>query len=489
MQTEALLPRESVWPRVAWGVFLVVALVLLLITTGSEVAATFVASSVALILIAWRFPYGMLAVWAPLSFLLGVQIAVSTGYYRIGERTIGATVELSLGEVLAACLIAAWALRVLLLWRGRRDRHWRPLLPLALAFLGLAAAHFLSYFGPGQPALGEVFKHVVRYQLFLYLASIALIVNFIRSKRRLRQVLLGFVIVGVIFAFDGLRSMVVFDGGLPSIRQAQPQAILGINPLAGNQHSLAELLIVSTGAALAFAVLSPIASNRRYLAMLSALFTGGVTVLTFSRTAWIVIAIQVTILFATLWREWFMTHRKQLVYSAVLSSPLVIAMLVYSLTRASLGSLDSRAALTGVAWTFFKGSPIVGVGAGTFAERVGKTYAFLVDFGIPLDSHGIIQKVAAEAGTLGLIALASVFGLFVWYAWRDYKGIPQGRPEYVAYVYLAVTALGVFLYQLTSTSYWTTRLWLPFGLLLAAGHVFREQQAARDPDFLSSPHV
>jgi hypothetical protein len=460
----------------------------LAVTADTRVAITFILTAVALVLIAWRYPYATLATWMPLSFLLGVQVLVSTGYYRVGERTFGTSLEISIGETMALALIAAWALRMLFLWRGRRDRHWKPWLPLALPFAALFVAHLLSLFGPGQPAPGEIFRFLARYQLFLYLSCIALVVNFVRSKKRLRQVLIAMTILGVVFSFDGLRNMVVIGPGGVTIRQAQPMAILEVNPLGGNQHSLAETLIVAMGCALAFAAIVSPTSKRRRWALWAAGLMFVVTLLTFSRTAWIVLALEALVLGATVFREDVVRYRRELTYALYAAVPLAIVMLVYSLSRGAIGSLDARGALTGIAWTFFQGSPWIGVGAGTFALRVAGTYAFLADFGVPLDSHGIIQKVAAEAGLIGLAALGWVLtetGRLFRDAW---KKIPSGRSEHTAYLILIVTAGAAFLYQLTSTSYWTPRLWIPIGLALAAGRIFGTQEVGRDPDFLRSSH-
>lgn len=489
MKTEAFLPRESVWPRVALGVFLLMAIALLAVTAETRVAVTFLVTAVALVLVAWRFPYAVLSAWMPLSFLLGIQVVVSTGYYRIGERTIGTTLEISVGELIALGLVAAWALRMLLLWRGRRDRYWHPWLPLAVPFVTLAGAHALSYFGPGQPALAEVARFVVRYQVFLYLSCIALVVNFVRSKKRLRQVLLAMTLLGTVFAVDGVRNMVAIGPGGVSIRQAQPAAILEVNPLGGNQHSLAETLIVCLGAALAYAAILPPTSKRRRFALWVSGLMFAVAILTFSRTAWIVLALEAVFLGATVFREDARRYRRVLLFSLVALIPLAGLMIAYSLTLGSLGSLDARAALTSIAWTLFLGSPWVGVGAGTFVARVTNTYAYLVDFGVPLDSHGVIQKVAAEAGLLGLAAFGWVVAAAVTLAYKAWKVIPPRRPEFTAYVILVSTAGAIFLYQLTSTSYWTPRLWVPVGLMLAAGRLFRSREAGRDPDFLRTTHV
>lgn len=488
MKTEARLPRESIWPRVFWGVFLLLAIALLAVTADTRVAITFILTAAALVVIAWRYPYVVLAAWMPLSFLLGVQVLVSTGYYRVGERTFGTSLEVSIGETIALALIAAWALRILLLWRGRRDRHWKPWLPLAVPFGAMLIAHFITMFGPGQPAPTEVLRFVARYQLFLYLSCIALVVNFVRSKKRLRQVLIAMSVLGVVFAFDGLRNMVVLGAGGVTIRQAQPAAILEVNPLGGNQHSLAETLIVAMGCAIAYAALVSPTSKRRMLALWAAGLMFVVCVLTFSRTAWIVLALEALVLGATVFREDVKRYRRQLAYALYAGIPLAIVMIVYSLSRGALGSLDARGMLTEIAWAFFQGSPWIGVGAGTFAPRVAGTYAFLADFGIPLDSHGILQKVAAEAGVVGLAALTWTIveaGRLFWKAWEK---LPTSRSEHVAYAVLLVTAGASFAYQLTSTSYWTPRLWVPIGLALAAGRIFGTQQAARDPDFLRTSH-
>lgn len=480
--------RSREWPRIFWSLFLLSVVALLVVTAETRVAATFLVVSVALVAVAWRAPYAVLAAWMPLSFLLGIQIAVSTGYYRVGERTFGTSLEVSIGETIALALIAAWALRMLLLWRGRRDRHWKPWLPLALPFSALMVAHLASLYGPGQPALTAVVHFVLRYQLFLYLACITVVVNFVRSKKRLRQVLIAMTVLGVLFAFDGLRNMLVIGPGGVAIRQAQPMAILEVNLLGGNQHSLAETLIVAMGCALAYAAIVSPTSKRRRWALSAAGLMFVVTLLTFSRTAWIVLAFQSLILGATVFREDVVRYRRELTYALYAAVPLAIVMLVYSLSRGAIGSLDARGALNGIAWTFFQGSPWVGVGAGTFAPRVAGTYAFLADFGIPLDSHGILQKVAAEAGLLGLAALGWVLTATARHFWNAWKKIPSGRPEHVAYAVLVVTAASSFLYQLTSTSYWTPRLWIPIGLALAAGRIFRRQEAGRDPDFLRTSH-
>jgi hypothetical protein len=234
------------------GIFLLCFLVGMGVAAGAPVAITFGLASSVTALIAWRFPFPVFNIWIALSMLLGILVGIYTGEVRIGERVFSAYVELAVGEVIALGILAAWAFRILTLWRGRHDRNWEPWLPLLLPFLALIGAHILSGFSEGEPAWGEVIKFVGRYLVFVYLTSIALVVNFVRSKKRLRDALLILFLVGIAFALDGLRNMISFDGGF-SLNRAMPGPILEVNPLGGNQHSLAEVELIAIACGLALA--------------------------------------------------------------------------------------------------------------------------------------------------------------------------------------------------------------------------------------------
>lgn len=477
---------QTTWPRIGWGIFLLLFLVGMGVAAGAPVAITFLVTSLLMTLLAWRFPYLMFNAWIALSMLLGVLVGVYTGEIRIGERVFSAYMELTIAEVMALGLMAAWALRVLFLWRGRRDRHWEPWLPLLMPFIALVIAHVLSIFSDGQPALGEVTKFIGRYLVFVYLASIALVVNFIRSTKRLVDALTVLFSVGIIFAFDGMRNMIGFDGGF-SISRAMPGPILGVNPLGGNQHALAEVQLIAIACGFALASLLKDQQTKKVIYAGCAIMAA-VVVLTFSRTAWIVLPVQLAMLFATIWRGAWKTYRREMIAAGLLLIPLAAIQIIYTLSSGAMSSIDSRAALTQIAVELFRSSPWIGVGAGTFVERVAQTYAFTLEFGPAFDAHGLIWKVMAETGIVGLLALT-------WIAFAIFKEVNYvlhrlrfGQPEMTAYWYLLVGVIGMFFYELTSTTYWTPRLWLPIGILLAAGRLFIEREKGRDPDFLKGFH-
>ncbi len=473
---------QSIWPRIGWGLFIVSFLVAMGVAADAPVAITFGLMAGTLGLIAWRFPYPIFNLWLALSMLLGVLVGIYTGEFRIGERVFSAYVELNLAEVLSLGLLAAWASRILFLWRGRRDRNWEPWLPLLLPFCLLIIAHLISGFSEGEPAWGELLKYVMRYLVFVYLTSIALVVNFVRSKKRLIDALIVLLMVGVFFAFDGLRNMISFDGGF-SLSRAMPGPILEVNPLGGNQHSLAEVELIAIGCGLALTSLIKAGQWKRIIQAACALM-GAIVILTFSRTAWIIVPIQLAILFSTIWRDAFKKYARELLLVGLLILPLAGIQLTYSLSSGAISSIDSRSMITDIAYELFVGSPWIGVGAGTFVDRVAHTEAYGIEFGAALDAHGLLQKVAAETGLLGLAALALVFLALFNEMRYVYHKLTPGHPETEAYLYLVVGMIGMIGYELTSTTYWTPRLWLPIGLVLAAGRIFLEREAGRDPDFL-----
>jgi len=477
---------QTRWPRIGWGLFLLLFLIGMGVAAGSPIAITFIVASLLLTLVAWRFPYVIFNIWIGLSMLLGVLVGIYTGEVRIGERVFSAYMELSIAEVVALGLLAAWALRVLFLWRGRRDRHWEPWLPLVFPFVMLIAAHAITVFSDGQPSWGEVTKFIGRYLVFVYISSIALVVNFIRSKKRLVDALTVLFCVGIVFAIDGLRNMIGFDGGF-SIGRAMPGPILEVNPLGGNQHALAEVELIAMACGLALASLIKDTQTKRVIYAGCILMTA-VVMLTFSRTAWIVVPLQLMLLFATIWRGAWKNFRREILIALICTIPLAAIQLIYTMSSGAMSSIDSRAALTQIAIELFRSSPWIGVGAGTFVERVAQTYAFSLEFGPAFDAHGLIWKVMAETGIFGLTALGLiVFAIFKQVNYTLHR-LRFGQPEMTAYWYLLIGVIGMFAYELTSTTYWTPRLWLPIGLLLAAGRIFIEREKGRDPDFLKTSH-
>jgi O-antigen ligase len=108
--------------------------------------------------------------------------------------------------------------------------------------------------------------------------------------------------------------------------------------------------------------------------------------------------------------------------------------------------------------------PVVGNGVGTFYPTVMFFDVYQSEIGDVTDAHGVIQKIGAEQGMLGLIT----FGLWVWWLFSFfYKcGIPGTvSPETrVTSQFATLLAVSAFAFQLFSTQYYSSVLWVPLAL-------------------------
>lgn len=476
---------KSIWPRIGWGLFLCVIVGACFIALGLGLSAWTGLVALVVLLIAWRAPY---AVFYSTMFgapFIGWMISLSTGKVQLGERVFGGSIDIPFSDLIALVALAAWAFRLLFIWQKRKQNDWKPWLPLGVSFGLLVLAHVLSLFSIAEPNPLYVIKYALRPVLFAYVAWVLLPVNFLRSRKRLITTLGVLVASGVIFAFDGLRSLFVFSGGL---HRARPLPIFGISPLGINHNVLAEWLVFVAPLAWCLAELVEDPGWKKGLRA-AGIFIGGIALLTLARSAWIALILQLICIAIFNYRSQIKTHLKTIISGLILFSPLAIYMLIFSSGKEVQGSTDARAMLAGIALNLFQDNPLLGVGAGTFVDRVGATWLFVYEFGPPLDSHGILQKVAAETGLIGLCALAFlglVLGRWMWRLWKAFK--PQSL-ERRAYAFLMVAVIGSFAYQLFNTTYWTSKLWLPVGILLAGGRILISRERSQDPDFLTTHHV
>lgn len=467
MTTEAIR-REDV-ATLTWGLVFVLALSAVFIAAGVPTGPLFLIGVVAALIFTFRYTYIVFYVAVALTPFLGVMVSLPTGALQIGRRAFGGAIDTSLAEAVLFAVLAAWALKLVLLWRGRRDVNWRPKLPLIGSYAFLFLAHVASAFSPLEPDRVLAMKYALRPVLFDFLAFIALPVNLIRSRRRFIITLSVFAGVGFFAALNGFVSVFFPTDSSALVGRAHPFPMFGIHALGENHNELADLLVVIVPFTLALAELARNPRMRRLL-FFAAGFEFVIGLLTFTRTAWIVFAAEGLVLGATVWRAQVKKHLAKLALAAVILLPLAVAMAAYSVSMTAQSSNSTRLALTEIALELFRSSPWIGAGAGTFVDRVGSTRVFLLEYGDPLDSHGFLQKLAAETGVLGLAAFGIVLvhlGSIVLRGVRRFR-IPSAS---AAWILLAVGCGGEILYQLFNTDYWTGKMWLPIGLLLAAWNV------------------
>lgn len=466
--------------ELSWGLFVALAASAILVALGLPLGPVLLFGMVIAFAIALRYPYFSFYTAIALTPFLGLTISIPTGELAFGKRAFGGSIDISLAEAILLLLLITWAIKILWLWVRRRDRSWRPVLPVVWPYASLVAAHVVSAFSPLLPDRVLVYKFAMRPVLFCYLAFIALPVNFIRSRRRLVGALSVLTAVGVFAALNGLVSLFFVDPTSQFIHRAHPLPLFGVPVLGDNHNLLAEFMVVTVMAALALREIVKTQRVKRILVAATA-FQFLIGLLTFSRSAWIVFAVQAVFIGVMEYRELIRTHLSKILVTLVLLIPLGLVMASVATSTVATSSDSTRTALLEISMQVFQSSPWIGGGAGTFIDRVGSAYVFRIEYGEPFDSHGIIQKLAAETGLLGLLA----FGFVCFWLAKESRNVLaklQLGPKRRAALFLMTASLGAIAYQLFNTNYWTGKMWLPIGLMLAAFRVFQIPEEDREPE-------
>ncbi|MFH1078428.1 MAG: O-antigen ligase family protein [Patescibacteria group bacterium] len=450
----------------SWGLILLVAVGAIFVALDIPLGPIVVLAIVIAFILAYRFTYGMLYLAIALTPFLGLTISIPTGDLSIGERAFGGSIDIAVAEALFLLILGAWALKIILLWFRRRDRNWKPTLPLVYSYASLVAAHVLSMFSPYAPDPVLVAKAAIRPVLFCYLAYVAVPVNLLRNRRRLATSFGILAAVGTFGALNGLVSLFFVDASSQFIRRAHPLPIFGVAALGDNHNLLAELMVTTVFMTLAAALLARKERVRRLLYGSAALQLL-IGLLTFSRTGWVVFALQAALLAAVGYRATLRRHLGTLLAALLLLIPLGGVMLQVGFSNVATSSNSTRISLLEIATQVWESSPWVGGGAGTFVDRVGSAQVFLIEYGAPLDSHGFLPKLAAETGLVGLLAFAWVMAAFVMLAVKRLKVITDPI-AHRATLLVVTSAGGAIAYQMLNTNYWTGKMWLPIGLAVAA---------------------
>lgn len=473
---------SRLWLNMGWGVFLVLVGLALLSVMGFSWSIGFALSLLFAVLLVWRFPFPALYLAFASLMLSGIIVPISTGTIQIGERAFGATIDVILGELVVTIVMFAWALRVFFAQEPEARDSARPWLPFGLGFFLVVLAQALSVFSMADPDPFIVLKYALRPVLFVYLAAVILPANFLRSWKRLKEACVALIAVGGFFALDGLRSLFFFGGDALGIYRAHPLSIFGMNALGGNHHALAELMVLVAPLVLALGERGQTLREKRGAIFLAAFFWS-IALLTFARAAWLIVTLQVVLCAFFLWRDWIRKQRRKIGYAFLAFLPLAIYMIWFSLSAFVTQSTSARSMLLEVAWKLFRDHPWLGVGAGTFPERLSHVWAFAIEFGTSQDAHGMWQKIGAETGLFGLVAFVIVLislGIMIRKSWKDVSRSDE-RNGFICFV---VSAVGTLAYQLFSTSFWSPRVWISVGLLAAALRLLHAPSLRRDPNFL-----
>ena len=344
--------------------------------------------------------------------------------------------------------------------------------PIIGAFALFFVASILSSLFSANVASALWFS--IRWFLFLYLAYIFLPFNLINDSKVLRRVLVCLSLSGFLVAVMGLLSLFQQDWS-SNLFRVKPLAVFGVFIIGDNHNALAEILVLTSFIVLALKYWFTSLRLGRILDLVF-LFFILIALGTLSRTAWIAIFLQVAFYFGY---DFFFIKKRRLdfkyviiglIFMLIISLPLINRMA--NLQEANTSSTASRVLLTQIAVDAFAQRPLLGYGPGTYISLVDNNIRFRAQYGDPIDSHGLGQKVLAEIGGLGVITFA-IFTLFIFV--KFFKALIKYPRQAKLLLPLITSSFGIFFFQFFSTSYYKGRVWFPIALTLITIRLIEEK--------------
>ncbi|MGI6374200.1 MAG: O-antigen ligase family protein [Patescibacteria group bacterium] len=334
--------------------------------------------------------------------------------------------------------------------------------PLFIPFLIFFIVNLISSLWAPAPLTS--LYYFIRWPFFLYFAYIFTPANLISDVKTLRKTIILVFIGSLTVLLFGYLSLL--DQNIShSFFRLKSISLLGVYPFGENHNLIAEYLNVGVFFVLIIKEMIKDQTSRRLTDILFIIMALGI-VLTFSRAAWITLAIQLLIYFLYQLRYNLIDKQNLLTFiilGLIISSPLMFKM--SSLQSDNTGSTDSRLVLSEISVKAWQEKPWFGQGSGEFINLVDKDLRFRANFGEAMDSHGSVQKVLAENGTFGLLAW---LGILIYLARLGYLALRKYYPTVPWMLPFALAAFGGIFFQFFNTSYYKGRVWFPLALFIIA---------------------
>lgn len=354
-----------------------------------------------------------------------------------------------------------------------RKIKWPVFVPFMLFFSTLIISSFLS---------DNMFRSVwysFRTIFVVYWFFVFLPVNVLDNVKKFKEAMVAFAAVSLGLSLLSIYSLMHQNVSLEFIRfrmlnkDLQDSLIsflarisdnhLMMYPFATEHLLLAEFLLSS------FFIILALKKNyegrtKRILNML-VLLVFVVLVGTFSRGIWLCLAIIGLVYNYDLYKVRLKKYFIAIPIIIVMLSPFLFYMYrLQSDYKVGVSSNENRLLSLSIAMDGFLERPFTGHGSGEFINIISDNIRYVSKFGNPPDAFGFWQKMLVENGILGL-AFFVIFSLTV--AKLAYSKMGPMR-ERSMILYLSAAALSVYIFEMTNVSYYTGKMWLPAGMLLAA---------------------
>ena len=418
---------------------------------------------------------GLIIFWLSYHFFSAAFLAVVLLHPFVGYEFVAGGLNVPYGDLLATVVLAAWLLRTFLHWPQTR-LNWKRDLP-GVIFVGLFfISGALSIINAELPLTS--LKYLLRPLIFFYMCFVVLPVNIIKDEKQLKRIYQAFFVLGIFTALIGLASFFLTTGGPWYTKRALPLPIFGMNIFGGNQNALAEVLTICIPFTLILLSLTKkIRLQGFYLVGL--MLMSAILLLTFSRSGWIALLMEMIILFifgfgAKIPKTFILP-----IITSIVLIPTIFYFSVWQQVAWVRESNENRLILTEISWDNFIEHPVIGNGLNSYRDLISQVFAYTVEFGEPLDSHGFVQKILVEQGLMGLISFVA-FLIYIFYVYLKAFIAEKDRHERFYLVCLIMMLSGIVMFELFSTSYYIAKMWLPIGVGLAAIKLYKANDSRRE---------
>ncbi|PLX21376.1 hypothetical protein C0584_02750 [Candidatus Parcubacteria bacterium] len=312
----------------------------------------------------------------------------------------------------------------------------------------------------------------LRWILFFYLVYIVLPVNVIKNEKVLKNACVAFSFSVFLIALMGIYSILTQDW-LNTIVRVRPISLFGTYPIGENQNLIVETLLPGVFILLALKYWIKDLRLKRFLNILIA-FVATTLLLTFSRGAWLSLFLVSLLMSIVFYKKRLIKFIVPLFLVILIITPLIFYMINIQTTY-DIGTTSnkSRLLLSEIAWDGFKDSPIVGKGTGEYLNLVANNIRFRANYGDPVDSHGVMQKILVENGAIGFLT----FVVFVIAIFKSFIKFLKKEEYKEFYLPLVGAALSVSIFELFNTSYYKGKLWFVIALAIVSVRLIENKKS------------
>lgn len=335
-----------------------------------------------------------------------------------------------------------------------------------LSFFAFSLIAFVSIFNSLNPS--ESAWALFRFPLFAFITYFFLPIQIIKTPRQMMFITNATLFIGLFFLMMGFASF-IFPAEESGFFRARPLPIFGDYPTGESPNLLADILLPVIPLWLVAAYFSPSQFSKKF-SLIIFFLTLSLTLLTFSRAAWVSIAIMTigVMMAEKKIRMWMRKNGKGFLYFFL---PFLAFMVIFSKSHIAFESNANRLRLWDISLSMIRNHPWVGAGIGMFQRVVDADRTYLFDYGSSLDAHGIPQKFLAETGILGFAAFSFFLFFIFLFVWKSARRMKTDRAKRMTMGY-GFAALSLVISQQFNTTYFAAKFWLFLGLAMAAALTF-----------------